>query len=296
MSTIAHRVAPFDAIRNVRPDGSEYWSARALMPVMGYASWRNFKVPVDRARTSAMNQGVDVNRQFAGSRNLADRAQGGGNGSEDYELSRFAAYLVAMNGDPNKREVAAAQAYFAVKTREAETTRPLSPDEIIHQALTISVERVAALAATVEQQGARLRLVEPKAAAFDRWLSSSVDYSADQAAKALAAAGATKLPTGKTTGRNKLLEWMGLPKDRGGIEWVFRNSRGHWVPYQHQGPTGAKRLNVKLGKYEDQNTGIEHGTVTVRVTPKGVADLAVVLGVLPEAAADYLDGAHREAA
>ena len=54
--------------------------------------------------------------------------------------------------------------------------------------------------------------------------------------------------------------------------------------------------NVKLGKYEDQHTGLEHGTVTVRVTPKGVTDLAVVLGVLPEAAADYLDGAHHAAA
>lgn len=38
----------------------------------------------------------------------------------DFHLTRFAAYLVAMNGDPNKSEVAAAQAYFAIRTREAE--------------------------------------------------------------------------------------------------------------------------------------------------------------------------------
>lgn len=175
-------------------------------------------------------------------------------------------------------------------------TPALTGPALMAAALLEADQTMRALTATVDDQRARLRLVEPKAAAFDRWLSSSVDYSADQAAKALAAAGATKLPTGKATGRNRLLEWMGLSKELGGIEWIFRNSRGHWVPYQQQGPAGAKRLNVKLGKYEDQHTGLEHGTVTVRVTPKGVADMAVVLGVLPEAAADYLDGAGHAAA
>ena len=32
----------------------------------------------------------------------------------DFKLSRFACYMLAMNGDPNKPEVARAQAYFAV--------------------------------------------------------------------------------------------------------------------------------------------------------------------------------------
>lgn len=37
----------------------------------------------------------------------------------DWHLDRMAAYLVAMNGDPNKPEVAAAQACFAMQTRRA---------------------------------------------------------------------------------------------------------------------------------------------------------------------------------
>lgn len=110
----------FDDIKQTRPDGSEFWSARDLMKLMGYTAWRNFEVPLERAIRAAVNQNIDVTSQFAESRKLVERAQGGGNTHEDYHLSRFAAYLVAMNGDPNKSEVAAAQAYFAIQTRFAE--------------------------------------------------------------------------------------------------------------------------------------------------------------------------------
>ena len=42
------------------PDGVEVWSARDLMPVLGYgADWRNFSAAVDRARSAAGNQGQD---------------------------------------------------------------------------------------------------------------------------------------------------------------------------------------------------------------------------------------------
>ena len=41
--------SPFDMIRRTRPDGSEYWSARDLMPLLGYgADWRNFRDATDR--------------------------------------------------------------------------------------------------------------------------------------------------------------------------------------------------------------------------------------------------------
>lgn len=126
--------SPFDRIRHVDPDGSEWWSARDLMPLMGYTKWQALEVPLNRAMKSAEAQGVNVENNFTGSRKVSG---GRGPSQFDYRLTRFACYLVAMNGDPNKPEVAAAQAYFAVRTREAETApvKELTGPELMAKAL-----------------------------------------------------------------------------------------------------------------------------------------------------------------
>jgi hypothetical protein len=83
---------------------------------MGYARWNDFQRALERAMATAKNTGQEVEVLF---RRSPEKATGG-RPRMDYHLTRLAAYLVAMNGDPNKPEVAAAQAYFAIKTREAE--------------------------------------------------------------------------------------------------------------------------------------------------------------------------------
>lgn len=138
--------SPFDAIRRVRLDGTEFWSARELMPLMGYARWENFTSPLNRAIRTAENQGMDTTALF-----LRSQEKTAGRPREDFELSRYAAYLVAMNGDPNIPQVAEAQHYFAVQTRAAET-RPaeLTEDQIVHRALHILDSKVKEL--TVENK------------------------------------------------------------------------------------------------------------------------------------------------
>jgi hypothetical protein len=113
----------FEQSKKIHPDGSVYWSARDLMRGMGYTKWEHFQVPLTRAMKSAENQKIDLTSQFPVSRNLAERVQGGGNTSLDYELTRFACYLIAMNGDPCKPKVAKTQAYFAIQTHFAESVQ-----------------------------------------------------------------------------------------------------------------------------------------------------------------------------
>lgn len=125
--------SPFDAIKQVRADGTEFWSARDLQPLLGYVQWKNFEVPLERARQSAVNQGVDVTSNFSDSRKVSNS----GPAQKDIHLSRFAAYLVAMNGNPNKSEVAAAQAYFAVQTRFAEKVQERVADAAPVSAISV---------------------------------------------------------------------------------------------------------------------------------------------------------------
>ena len=102
-------------------------SARRLQGLIGYTNWQNLTTVIARAMQTASNTGMDVAREFAqvgpfmGFHERTTSGQFKAGTREDYELTRHAAYLVAMNGDPNKPEVAAAQAYFAERTVQAES-------------------------------------------------------------------------------------------------------------------------------------------------------------------------------
>lgn len=112
--------AQFDSIRQVSPYGAEYWSARELYPILGYDTWRRFESAVERAKIACGNMGEDVSDHFASAGKMANIGAGHQRELDDYSLSRFGCYLVAMNGDPRKPEIAAAQGYFAVQTRRME--------------------------------------------------------------------------------------------------------------------------------------------------------------------------------
>lgn len=131
-----------DYLKHTLPDGTEFWSARDLMQPLGYTEWRKFDGSIQRAMASAEAQGLDLTSNFVGTAKVSGAR---GPKQKDYKLTRLAAYLVAMNGDPRKPEIAAAQGYFAVQTRRQEIA-----DRDAAQGVTIEQARDIARLAVIE--------------------------------------------------------------------------------------------------------------------------------------------------
>ncbi|WP_051393066.1 phage antirepressor KilAC domain-containing protein [Glycomyces arizonensis] len=161
-------LSPFDQIARTDERG-EHWMGRDLQSVMQYARWEDFRRIVERAYQSAKNSGHDADQAFS----VVTEEGTGGRPREDFRLTRFAAYLVAMNGDPNKPEVAAAQAYFAIKTREAEVAPArLLPDLTTPEGVLALAEMAAKTARDLIASEAARKEMEPKALAHDAYLAA----------------------------------------------------------------------------------------------------------------------------
>ena len=162
----------FDAIKRTRPDGSEYWLARELCKLVEYETWRNFAAAVDRAKIACENSGAAAQDHFVGVGNMVPVGSGGRREVEDFELSRFAAYLTVMNGDPRKPAIAAAQAYFAIRTRQAEAAEidPRRRAELVTKAdlarMVLEIEEEKATMA------AALESAAPAIAYHDRYVAN----------------------------------------------------------------------------------------------------------------------------
>ena len=121
MSTLsAKEYKCFEDIKRVRPDGSEYWAARELAPVLDYAKWENFYKVIKRAMIACENSGRSTLECFPEVRKTSPMPNGGVKDILDYELSRYACYLIVQNGDPRKEVIALGQTYFAIQTYRQE--------------------------------------------------------------------------------------------------------------------------------------------------------------------------------
>ena len=110
----------FESIKHINEYGQEYWSARELQPILDYAQWRRFADAIDRAKLACENSGFDISDHFADVGKTIQMPKGAQKEILDYHLSRYACYLIVMNGDPRKEVIAVGQSYFAVKTRQQE--------------------------------------------------------------------------------------------------------------------------------------------------------------------------------
>lgn len=100
--------------------GAEYWMARDLQPLLGYTRWENFVNVIGRARMACESAGVDPSDQFLETTKGIMAGKGAELTRSDFYLSRYACYLIAMNGDSAKPEIGLTQTYFAVQTRRQE--------------------------------------------------------------------------------------------------------------------------------------------------------------------------------
>ena len=110
----------FEGIKYISENGIEYWSARKLMPLLEYKKWENFHKVIKQAIVACNNSGKESIKHFLEVRKVLEVGNKAKMEVLDYNLSRYACYLIAQNGNSKKKAIALAQTYFAMQTRKME--------------------------------------------------------------------------------------------------------------------------------------------------------------------------------
>ena len=102
--------------------GDKFWFARDLQALLGYKRWDDFEGVIRRAETACQNAGHNPSGHFKEVFRSRPKNPEGGRPGGNYELSRYACYLIAQNASSRLKPVAFAQTYFAIQTRRQELT------------------------------------------------------------------------------------------------------------------------------------------------------------------------------
>lgn len=109
----------------------EFWSAREIHVELGYAKWDNFVDIIEKSKENCSKIKANPQNHFAEVKKMVPIGSGAFREQIDYVLSRTACYLIALNGDAGKPQIAWAKAYFVVQTQiqEAAVNKITDADE-----------------------------------------------------------------------------------------------------------------------------------------------------------------------
>jgi DNA-damage-inducible protein D len=115
--------------RRMGKNGQEYWMGRDIQKLLEYADWTNFENVIEKAKTACVSAGLNPKNHIRETTEVIGAGKGAKGKRKTYFLSRYGCYLIAMNGDPSKEQIALAQTYFAVQTRRQEIADQLTAEE-----------------------------------------------------------------------------------------------------------------------------------------------------------------------
>lgn len=160
------KIPTFEEIKHVNEHGADFWLARELYPLLGYSTWQKFVGVIEKAMQACENSKQKPSDHFNQTVKLITAGKGAAREIEDYELSRYACYLIVQNGDPSKPVIAYGQTYFAIQTRRQELQ-----DDAEFMALSEDKKRLALRKEIAEHNK------DLAAAAKDSGVETNIDYA-----------------------------------------------------------------------------------------------------------------------